>query len=157
MTAMIAIDANVLVAWIDDRDKWHAAASALRDGLEKRKTRLIYLDCVINETISVLARRTEEQKRTDQLDSLLNQLATLVPVADITWISREGQRLYNQITDMVRHSGGALNFNDALIALICRERGVTVLTSFDKDFDKISWLTRIEDITGLSAFLQRSR
>jgi predicted nucleic acid-binding protein len=39
-------------------------------------------------------------------------------------------------------SGGVLNFNDALIALACREREIPVIASFDADFDQISWLRR---------------
>jgi predicted nucleic acid-binding protein len=51
--------------------------------------------------------------------------------------------------DLIRSSSGELNFNDALIALACRERGIPAIASFDADFDQIPWLQRIarpEDI-----------
>jgi predicted nucleic acid-binding protein len=54
--------------------------------------------------------------------------------------------------DLIRSSDGELNFNDSLIALACRERQIEVLASFDRDFDRISWLKRIalpEDVTAL--------
>ncbi len=38
---------------------------------------------------------------------------------------------------------GALNFNDALIALACRERGIPSIASFDADFDQVPWLRRL--------------
>ncbi len=137
------IDANVLVALLDDRDAWHGAAIALRDALDSESAELVYFDCVVNETVSVLARRTREQKRPEQLDTLLDQLSTSVPASDITWISGEIEGLYDEVIGLVRSSAGALNFHDALMALICREQGISVLISFDQDFDQIDWLTRV--------------
>ena len=153
MTAVIAIDTNVLVGWLDERDTWHKTAAAIRDALDRAGAELIYFDCVLNETISVLARRTSEQKRPEQLDILLDQLAAQVPPQDVNWISSDTQRLYDQIVSLVRRSGGNLNFHDALMALICRAQNVSVLASFDEDFDQVNWLTRIGDVPGVSAAL----
>jgi len=139
----MVIDTNVLVGLLDDRDKWHDVAVALRDELAKSQAELVYFDCVINETISVLARRTYEQNRPEQLDVLLNQLESLIPVSDITWASEDISRLYPEIISLVRASSGKLNFHDALIALVCREQGVSALVSFDRDFDELDWLSRI--------------
>ncbi|MBI5350287.1 MAG: PIN domain-containing protein, partial [Chloroflexi bacterium] len=36
-----------------------------------------------------------------------------------------------------------LSFNDALIALACRERDVPAIVSFDADFDQVKWLKRL--------------
>jgi predicted nucleic acid-binding protein len=141
--ATAVIDANVLVGLLDDQDHWHESAVALRDALDKSGAMLVYFDCVINESISVLARRTYEQKRTDQLDILLDQLDRLIPVWDVTWVSGETQRLYPEIVKLIRASSGKLNFHDALIAIICREQELTALISFDRDFDELTWLNRI--------------
>jgi len=138
------IDANVLVGLLDDRDKWHEAARALRDALDETGMEQAYFDCVINETISVVARRTSDQGRAEQLDDLLEQLSRLIPVEDITWASGEIRRLYPEILKLVRSSSGRLNFHDALIALLCQEQRVSVLVSFDRDFDIVDWVTRIE-------------
>jgi len=59
----VALDTNVVVALLDDRDTWHGTAVALRDALLETQTQLIYFDCVFNETIGVIGRRTAEQKR----------------------------------------------------------------------------------------------
>jgi len=138
------IDANVLVGLLDDHDKWHDVAVDLRDELNEAEVELVYFDCVINETIGVLARRIREQGRPEQLDALLDQLTRLIPVSDITWASGEIKRLYTEILGLVRTSYGKLNFHDALIALICREQGVSALISFDRDFDELDWLTRVK-------------
>jgi len=60
-------------------------------------------------------------------------------------------RLYAQIIALIRSSSGALNFNDALIALACRERGIEAIVSFDEDFDQVEGLRRLarpEDLKG---------
>ena len=54
MNKQAAIDSNVLVALVDVRDKWHGQAKALLDALKEGAVNVIYFDCVLNETISVL-------------------------------------------------------------------------------------------------------
>ncbi|MFQ6016158.1 MAG: PIN domain-containing protein [Anaerolineae bacterium] len=36
-----------------------------------------------------------------------------------------------------------MNFNDALIALACRERGIPAIASFDADFEQVAWLRHL--------------
>ena len=104
---------------------------------------LVYCDSVLNETISVLARRAQEQRRIDQFAGLINALSTEVPTDILVWLSFETQRLYDQVIELVRSTSGALNFHDALIALGCQLLGIEVIASFDSDFDQIAWLTRV--------------
>ena len=104
---------------------------------------LVYCDSVLNETISVLARRAQEQRRVDQFAGLINALLTEVPTDILVWLSSETQRLYDQVIELVRSTSGALNFHDALIALGCQLLGIEVIASFDSDFDQIAWLTRV--------------
>lgn len=123
MTSEMVMDANVLVALIDRRDKWHPQAVALRDALIEQHVRLIYFDCVVNETVGVIGRRAEEQRRSDQFGELLDDLSRQIPASSITWISREGERLHDQVLALCRAHGGHLNYNDALMAVFCREKG----------------------------------
>ena len=46
--------------------------------------------------------------------------------------------------NLVQHTKGRLNFNDALIVVACRELGINTLLSFDADFDTIPDLTRLK-------------
>jgi len=140
----VVIDTNVLVALVDSRDKWHVQARAILDTLEAHDAHVMYLDCVLNETISVLARRSEEQKRVGEFVALAETALRQAPETSIVWASLETYRLYSEIIALVKQTQGALNFHDALIASLCREWEVTLLLSFDKDFDSIRWLTRIE-------------
>jgi len=140
---MASIDANVLVALVDTRDKWHHDAIALRDALLNVNAQLVYFDCVVNEAISVMGRRAEEQKRSDQFEHLVDGLTALVPERDITWISLAGPRLFQDVVSLCRHHQGRLNYHDALMALVCQELGIHHIVSFDPDFDEVAWLTRI--------------
>ena len=97
MTNRVVLDTSVLVALVDTRDKWHSAATAIKDSLKVDGVGLVYLDPVINETISVLARRLQEQRRGEQFEALLGLLEGLAPPERITWVSTMTQRLYLQV------------------------------------------------------------
>lgn len=142
MKKQAVIDSNVLVALVDKHDKWHPQAQELRAALQVEVIDLVYFDCVLNETISVMARRGEEQKRTAQFPSFLSDLLQQVPEDEVTWISADTQRLFGRIVELVRQTNGALNFHDALIALSCQELGIVAIVSFDEDFDNVTWLIR---------------
>src|SRR5690348_5090626 len=95
----VAIDTNVLVALVDSHDKWHVRAVALRDALKAAQVELLYFDPVLNETVSVLARRAEEQGRPQQFPGLLETLMQQVPAEVIVWLSSETQRLYGRVIE----------------------------------------------------------
>ena len=137
------IDTNVLVAISDSQDKWHKKALILLDMLKIQGVRIIYFDCVLSETVSVMARRAEEQKRSNQFPALLDNLLQNIPLENITWISLEIQKMYSDVMKLIRDHFGILNFNDSLIALSCRDLNIGAIVSFDRDFDQISWLQRI--------------
>ncbi len=100
MSSQVVIDTNVLVALLDSHDKWHPNAIKMVTFLETNQMNVIYLDCVINETISVLARRAEEQKRSDQFPVLLDEMTRHVTLDSITWISAEVKRLYPGVVEL---------------------------------------------------------
>ena len=83
----VVIDTSVLVGLIDSQDTWHNSAWDLRNALKDVQARLVYFDCVVNETVSVLARRAKERKYVDQFPELLDRVSSHVPEKSITWIS----------------------------------------------------------------------
>lgn len=139
----VLLDTNVLVGLIDARDVWHHAAVALRDALKAAQAEAVYFDCVINETISVLARRARERKGPSEFATLLDQLVSNIPESSIVWISAKTKQFYSDILALVRATSGTLNFHDALIALGSRELDIRLIATFDSDFDHIEWLKRL--------------
>jgi predicted nucleic acid-binding protein len=157
MAAIVVLDTNVIVALIDAHDTWHSRAVALRDILEEVGAEVVYFDCVINEAVGVMGRRAEEQKRADQFQRLVERLTDLVPESSVTWIAGAAQRLFREIMNLCSRHEGALNFHDALIALACQEIGTPFIVSFDADFDRIAWLTRMSDSARLRNLRESSK
>lgn len=145
----VVVDTNALVAIYDCRDKWHQKAVEIFSKLESGNFTSVYFDCVMNESISVLARRTEEQNRADDFQNALEYLLNQIPEEMIEWVSKETQRLYQEVVSLVRDTDGELNFHDALIAIRCRELKIKLIFSFDRDFDRVEWLYRIGELNDI--------
>ena len=139
----IVVDSSVVVALVMESDAWHFPAGALMKVIAAAGHRTLYFDCVAAEAVSVITRRLYEKRLAVQVPALLARMEQLIPYGDITWILPEVPRLYPDAPGLVRTSGGALNFNDALLALVCRERGIPAIASFDADFDQVPWLRRL--------------
>ena len=119
---LVAIDSSVLVGLVVPSDAWHLAAEALLRTIRAAGHRPVYLDCVATESASTVLRRLHE-RREGGVGRTLDRLMQHVPVEEITWAMPDVPALYTQALDLMRSSeGGALNFNDALIALACRDR-----------------------------------
>ncbi len=149
---LIGIDTSVIVGLLDARDHWHPAATSLKSTLIAVGLEPVYFDCVLAEAVSTLTRRLREKRREEELPTLLDHLSSTFPEQTLTWILPDSQRLYGQVMGLIRSSEGELNFNDSLIALVCRERQIEALASFDRDFDSIAWLKRVatpEDVHAL--------
>lgn len=106
MNGQAAIDSNVLVALMDRQDKWYLRAQALLAALKAENIGLVYFDCVLDETISVMARRAQEQRRADEFPALLDELLQRVPEDIITWISADIQRMFGRVVELVRERVG---------------------------------------------------
>jgi len=115
----IVIDASVLVGLLVPDDVWHARAVALWETIKRTGHSAVYFDCVAAESISVITRRLHEKGRTTDIEAVLDRLQAQVPSPVITWIPPDVPGLYNDVLSLIRSSLGALNFNDALIALAC--------------------------------------
>lgn len=139
----IVVDTSVLIGMPNPRDIWHPQAETLSAALRNTGFTLLNFDCAVAEAASTLVRRLHEQKRSTEVPAMLDALNAQIPPRVITWISLDIPRLYPQVLDLMRDSSGELNFNDALIALACREREITAIASFDADFDQVKWLKRV--------------
>ena len=143
MTELV-LDTNFLVANFDTGDKWHNLVKSMKSEILAKDVTLINLDCVISETISVIARRFEEKKKLSEFPATLETIHNVVSPSKITWISHYIEDWYLQIIDVIRQYQGKINFNDALIALYMRKDGIKYFMSFDTDFDDIPWIERIK-------------
>ena len=139
----IVIDTSVLIGLLDPKDVWHGQAVAIKQAMQAHGADVAVLDCVLAEAISAMARRIHEQRRTSDLNQLVSRILIDYPTDDVLWVLPDVPVLYAEVVELVRASGGELNFNDALIALSCRYRDIPLIASFDRDFDQVTWLKRI--------------
>jgi predicted nucleic acid-binding protein len=137
------IDSNVLLALIDKKDKWHSKASGVAEALRADRWEIIYLDCVLNEVVSVLGKRLEERRDPGSFIALMDKLEDLVPEELIEWLYPDVPELFGDIMRLMKDKEGKLSFHDALMSLFVKEQGLSHIISFDADFDEIPWITRI--------------
>lgn len=140
----IVLDSNYIVGILDEKDIWHKKAFLIKERLIHTDGKLVFLDCVINEVVSVLARRFRERKMLRSIPDYIIKLHKLVPRNSITWVYPEIERFYDKVLRTVEMTHGELNFHDALIVHFAREFGISRIVSFDKHFDERG-LTRIKD------------
>ncbi len=150
MPPQIGLDTSFIIALLDEKDQWHSVAMELLDPLETMGTKQFVFDCVLAEVVSTLARRIREKHHEADFPGLMEEIEKRFPRTSLTWVYPDLAALYDEVMDLVKRSAGELNFNDALIALACRDRGIRLLASFDGDFDRIDWLTRIKESADLT-------
>lgn len=143
MPVKIGLDTSFVIGLLDGKDVWHTPALELQAAFRAGDFRLYIFDCVLAEVISTLARRIHEKRRDADLGPLLEQVQKQFPARSITWLYPDLPRVYDEVVALVESSNGELNFNDALIALSCRDRKIPLLASFDADFDQVAWLRRV--------------
>lgn len=150
MPARIALDTSFVVALLDEKDLWRSQTVALQAVLEQHDLRPVVFDCVLAEALSVITRRIREKRRAADLPVLISKFRTHFPKNRVLWLYSDLPLLYDEVIVQVERSAGALNFNEALIAIACLNRKIPLLASFDSDFDSVSWLKRIaapDDLT----------
>lgn len=146
MSDWVAVDTSVLVGMLNPRDQWHDTAVLLFTRLQdEADAQLVIFDCVLAESVSVICRRFEEKGRLAEVAGFLPRVETQFPSDLVTWIMPEAPRCYGEVLALMRQTNGRLNFNDALIALLCRSSHIYRIASFDIDFDLIPWVTRIQE------------
>ena len=136
----VVADTSFLVALMNPRDMWHARAVALNAALLTADATVSLFDCVIAEAISTAVRHLHEKGYASQVGKLFLWLNEHVHDESITWVLPDVPRLYTAVMDLIRATNGQLNFNDALLALACRERCIAAIATFDSDFRQIAWL-----------------
>lgn len=129
------IDANVFLAHLlDDHPDQSARAHALMRRIEEGELRAGTTALAVFEVVFVLERRLRVPKRVvrDQLRPLLGLTGLRVP----------GRERFRRALDL--HAELNVPFADAYHAVVALEVAGGEVVSFDRDFDRIPGVTRIE-------------
>ena len=134
----VVIDTNVIVALIDAKDAHHSVAQGMIDSLEKNDIDIVIFDCVINEVFSVIAKRSRQRGYSFK-DSAV-KINNIIGSLKIVIIYPLVKKLHDRIIELMVKTEGKLNYHDALICLVMKEKGISYIASLDKGFESVSWI-----------------
>jgi predicted nucleic acid-binding protein len=141
MSVKVLVDTSFLVAQLDEQDVHHPTARALHQRFRERDVTYVHLDCVVNETVTVLARRAVTRKVDPR--PVVRRLRAEIPADIVAWTGPELPRFWERILDTLEEHRGRLSFHDCLLVLVSREGGIGWIASFDQGFDQVSGLRRV--------------
>ncbi len=137
---MIAVDTNVLVYAHRPEAPFHEVAQArVRELAEGHARWGIPVHCAV-EFMGVVT-HPRLWKQPSSMTHVEAQLAAWAESPSLRWLA-EGEEFWRTLAAVAagaRTQGGAIH--DARIAAICRDYGVTVLWTADRDFGRFPWLT----------------
>ncbi len=129
------VDTNVFIRFLtnDIPQKADACEEVFKKAVEKKEI-IFTTDMVIAEIIWVLESFYELEKEEIQpkVEKILNTPNLVCPNKDLI------------LRALALYRGKNIDYIDAYNALILKEKGIDELYSYDKDYDRIDWLTRLE-------------
>jgi len=153
----LCLDTSYLVGIFDEADRWHNRAREMDSLLRRYQVRVSYLDCILNELFTVLARRCRERRSPEVFLSLVDQVAQEAPETAITWLYPHLPRWYTRCLGIMRETRGHLSFHDALVMVAMQELDFPALVSFDTGFDRVTTVKRLSSPGEVSAWVGEHR
>ena len=129
------LDTNIFIRFLTDDvpEKADACEKIFKKAVEKEET-LFTTDLVIAEIVWVLESFYELPKKEvqDKVEKILNTPNLICPHKDLI------------LSALVLYSEKNIDYIDACNALTLKEKGIEELYSYDKHYDRIDWITRLE-------------
>jgi len=129
------LDTNIFIRFLTDDvpEKADACEKIFKKAVEKEET-LFTTDLVIAEIVWVLESFYELPKKEvqDKVEKILNTPNLICPHKDLI------------LSALILYSEKNIDYIDACNALTLKEKGIEELYSYDKHYDRIDWLTRLE-------------
>lgn len=153
-TEPLCLDASYLIALLDARDVWHRDAAAIHAVLIEHGVGVITPDCVMNEVLTVFARRCRERGQPEAFGALAERLGLAMPDDAITWLYPHLPRWFARCVAVMREAAGAVNFHDALLRVAADEVGYRTIVSFDVGLDRLEGLRRLGSADAVGDWLR---
>ena len=129
------IDTNIFIRFLvnDIPQKADACEKIFKNAVAKKET-LFTTEMVIAEIVWVLESYYElsQQEVQEKVEKILNTPNLICPHKDL---------ILNALTIYGEKN---IDYIDAYNALILKNKGITELYSYDKHYDRMDWLTRLE-------------
>jgi len=129
------LDTTIFIRFLTDDvpEKVDACEEIFKKAVEKQET-LFTTDLVIAEIVWVLESFYELPKNEiqDKVEKILNTPNLICPRKELI------------LSALILYSEKNIDYIDACNASILKENGIEELYSYDKHYDRIDWLTRLE-------------
>lgn len=129
------LDTNIFIRFMTDDvpEKADACEEIFKKAVEKKET-LFTTDMVIAEIVWVMESfyKLPKNEIQDMIEKILNTPNLICPHKDLI------------LSALILYSEKNIDYIDAYNALILKEKGIEELYSYDKHYDRIDWLTRLE-------------
>ncbi len=132
---MIFIDANIFIAYDNEKDVHHHQAKSLFEQIENGKyDHYFTTDYVFNEVVGVTLRKHGKERAI----ILGNQILESIFIINID------DHLLKQAWNLFNRSDLKLSLVDCTNLIVCKTANTQFIATFDKEFDKIEGLKRID-------------
>jgi uncharacterized protein len=140
MSTLPFLDTNIFLRHLrGDHADFSPRATALLQRIEQGSLKVRTADTVIFETVFTLERRYKQSREAIR--------EAFLPLIELSGIELPGKRRFRQVFGYYIEKN--ISFADAYHAVLAESLRLTQIISFDRDFNRISALTRVEpDSTG---------
>jgi uncharacterized protein len=135
MSALPFVDTNIFLRHLrGDHADFSPRATALLQRIEQGFLKVRTADTVIFETVFTLERRYKQSKEAIR--------GTFLPLIELPGIELPGKRRFRQV--FAYYIDQNISFADAYHVVLMKSLHLTQIISFDRDFDRISAIKRVE-------------
>jgi len=128
---MIFVDSSYYIAIVDKRDQWHGKALKLSNHIENNS--IVVSSFIISEIMTEVGRR----KGGKAAYNLYNYFTDNCKIIHID------KHILVESMDIFLKYDGTLSLADAASIVIMNNMKINRIVSFDSDFDKVDFITRI--------------
>lgn len=134
------LDSNFLVALIDEADVHHGRAARLLEKITAEDAEFFVSDLLINEVLSVFAKRCEQKKKEREFPSLVRKFQAALRGYPVLCLYELVAKQLGSLIELMVHHRARFNFHDALLLTFLKELPEMRLVTFDQDFGSIGSL-----------------
>ncbi len=134
---MRILDTNVVIRYLMGDHANHSLRSiAYFDRLYNGKEQALMIDGVVVEIVQVLSSKTQYRA---PRQTIAEHLRTIMLLDGLTVQNRDAH-----VSALERYAVSSLVYVDCLNIAVMQKLGITEIVSFDRDFDRIDGITRVE-------------
>jgi predicted nucleic acid-binding protein len=133
MAREIFVDAGAWIAVVNQRDDFHAEASAFYGHLLRERRPLVTTNLVIAEAYAMIRRHSGHRAAMQFLDSM-RQSSRLTKVYSDASLEAEAEKLLRH------HADQDFSLTDAVSFAVMQQRGITEAFGFDRHFATVGFL-----------------